>query len=65
MTEHELDHVFIGRYDGPVTPNPEEADGMRWAAIDEVMEEISDHPEQYTVWSKIAFEKLLASGFLA
>jgi isopentenyl-diphosphate delta-isomerase len=58
LTEHEYDHVFVGRYTGVVTPNPEEADGFEWEDIDFVMSDMDTNPERYTVWSKIAFREL-------
>jgi isopentenyl-diphosphate Delta-isomerase len=58
LKEHEFDHVFVGTHTGAVNPNPEEADGFRWASMSVVSEEIAKAPEAYTVWSKIAFEKL-------
>jgi isopentenyl-diphosphate delta-isomerase len=58
LVEHELDHVFIGRYDGAVYPNPEEADAFKWVAIADLVRHMKRNPEHYTVWSTIAFEKL-------
>ncbi len=59
LTEHEFDHVYIGKYNGKVTPNPEEADGYEWETIEAVKEDIEKNPDRYTVWSKIAFARLL------
>ncbi len=59
LIEHEFDHVFVGQYDGPVTPNPEEADGYMWSPVEEVRKELTAAPERFTVWSIIAFNKLV------
>jgi isopentenyl-diphosphate delta-isomerase len=59
LTEHELDHVFIGRYDGNVKPDPEEADGYDWISIDELKTDMEKNSGKYTVWFKIALPKLL------
>lgn len=58
LTEHEYDHVLIGRYDGSIAPNPDEADGYAWEAVDDVRRDIAERPERYTVWSRIAFAEL-------
>ncbi len=31
LTERELDHIVIGRFEGSPRPHPDEADGWRWA----------------------------------
>jgi isopentenyl-diphosphate delta-isomerase len=59
LTEHELDHVFIGMYDGEVHPNPDEVDDYRWVTIESLKEDVKNHPEAYTEWFKIALEKTL------
>ncbi len=58
LTEHEFDHFFIGTFNGEVVPNPEEADAYRWISPEDLRRELDQFPETYTVWSKIAFEKL-------
>jgi isopentenyl-diphosphate delta-isomerase len=59
LTEHELDHVFIGYYDKNPVLNSEEAMDWQYMAIDEIKENLKISPEQYTVWFKIIFEKVL------
>ena len=59
LTEHEFDHVFLGHHDGPLTPNPEEADGYSWERVAAVVEGMHERPESYTVWSRIALTRLL------
>lgn len=54
--EHELDHIFIGNYSGPVKLNPEEASDYKWMDIDELKKDIVDNPESYTPWFKIILE---------
>lgn len=58
LTEHELDHVFIGRYDGPVAPNPEEVDDYKYESLAAIKEQIALQPQQFTEWFKIALPKL-------
>ena len=55
ITEHEYDHVFLGEYDGPVAPDPEEISDWRWVTADELMRDVEAHPEQYSVWCPKVF----------
>ena len=57
LTEHELDHVMIGYYDGAPAINREEAESWKWMGIDEVKNDMQQHPEQYTVWFRIIFDE--------
>ncbi len=50
LTEYEYDHVLVGIYDGPVRPNPEEAEGYAWVRWDWLKEDVKKHPEIYTPW---------------
>ncbi|MBC7747189.1 MAG: isopentenyl-diphosphate Delta-isomerase [Methylotenera sp.] len=57
LTEHELDHVMIGYYDGEPVINPEEVESWKWIKIEEVKKDMELHPLLYTVWFKIIFEE--------
>lgn len=57
LTEHELDHVMIGYYDGEPDINPEEVESWKWMGIEEVKEDMKQHPETYTVWFRIIFDE--------
>lgn len=57
LTEHELDHVMVGYYNEDPVINPEEVESFKWMTLEEVKEDISAHPEKYTEWFKIIFEK--------
>jgi isopentenyl-diphosphate delta-isomerase len=50
MTEHELVHVFGGLHDGPVRPNPAEAEGYAWVEPDALLRDLEAAPERYSVW---------------
>ncbi len=56
--EHELDHVFTGRYDGPVSPDPAEIDGYEWIKVGDLRRDIKKNPDKYTPWFKIILKKL-------
>ncbi|MBI4546205.1 MAG: isopentenyl-diphosphate Delta-isomerase [Gemmatimonadetes bacterium] len=65
VAEHEFDHVFLGRFDGKPAPDPLEADGWRWAAPEVLRQDVARRPEAYTVWFRIALERLCAQGAVA
>lgn len=58
LTEHELDHVFFGTYNGPVNPNIEEVASYKFVSMKDVFDDIKSNPENYTVWFKIIFDKV-------
>jgi isopentenyl-diphosphate Delta-isomerase len=57
LTEHEFDHLFVGKYDGKVNFNPDEVSEVAWKSIDDIKKEIQKCPKDFTEWFKIAFEK--------
>ena len=50
LAEHELDHVFLGKFDGIPNVNPEEAQDFRWVSLEDVRSEIQTNPNQFTYW---------------
>lgn len=59
LTEHEFDHVFIGIYNGDITPNTEEVSDYCFKSIEEIKNSVESHPQKYTEWFKIAFPKMV------
>lgn len=57
LTEHELDHVLLGRFEGEPEINPDEVHDWKWMALADVKREMETHPEKYTVWARIIFEE--------
>jgi isopentenyl-diphosphate delta-isomerase len=57
LTEHELDHIMVGYYNGEPNINPEEVESYKWMTLDAVKADIEKQPEMYTAWFKIIFEK--------
>ncbi|HLA55002.1 MAG TPA: isopentenyl-diphosphate Delta-isomerase [Flavobacterium sp.] len=57
LTEHELDHVLIGYYNGEPNINTEEAESWKWMSIDDVKTGMAANPGIYTVWFKIIFDE--------
>ncbi|MDG2492359.1 MAG: isopentenyl-diphosphate Delta-isomerase [Flavobacteriaceae bacterium] len=57
LTEHELDHVMLGRYEGDPVINPEEVASWKWMNIEEINSDLKNNPDSYTVWFAIIFER--------
>ena len=61
LIEHELDHVFAGRFDGEPAPDPAEIAEWRWQDVAELADDIEKHPERYARWLGAALRGLPAS----
>lgn len=57
LTEHELDHVMVGKFEGEPNINPEEVEAYKWMPLEEVKKDIENKPEIYTEWFKIIFKE--------
>jgi len=57
LTEHEFDHVMVGHYNEEPLINPDEVASWKWMPLDAVKVDIELHPELYTAWFKIIFDK--------
>ena len=57
LTEHELDHVMVGYFDGVPEVNPEEVASFKWMSLEAIKEDIVLHPNLYTAWFKIIFKE--------
>lgn len=56
--EYELDHTFVGRYEGRISPDPSEVEGYEWVKIINLKKDIKKNPKKYSPWFKIILEKL-------
>jgi isopentenyl-diphosphate delta-isomerase len=59
LTEHEYDHVLVGRLDGHVTPDPAEVADVKWMESRDLLADVKAHPQHYTPWFKIVLERVL------
>ena len=57
LTEHEFDHILVGKFTGEPKMNPEEAEGYMWKTLEEVKIDMRKNPDIYTEWFKIIFDK--------
>lgn len=61
LTEHEFDHIFVGRWDGLPSLDPAEVDAYEWRALAALLTELGDHPSRFTVWFGPALRALIES----
>ncbi|MFC4269057.1 isopentenyl-diphosphate Delta-isomerase [Polaribacter marinivivus] len=57
LTEHELDHVMVGDFDGEPNINKEEVESYKWMLLEDVKNDIENNPDIYTEWFKIIFKE--------
>ncbi len=57
LTEHEFDHVMMGFYNDSPNINLEEVADWKWMRPSDIKKDMAAHPEQYTAWFKIIFER--------
>ena len=57
LTEHELDHLMLGRYEAEPSINSEEVASWKWMDIDLIHADLINNPAAYTVWFAIIFDR--------
>ena len=57
LWEHELDHVFVGNYEGEFNLNKEEVAEVRYISLENLNIELENNPENFTEWFKIILEE--------
>ncbi|MFD2527211.1 isopentenyl-diphosphate Delta-isomerase [Flavihumibacter stibioxidans] len=58
LTEHEFDHVFVGKYDGPIHPNQSEVNDYCYRSPEEIEASMLSHPARFTAWFHLAFPRV-------
>lgn len=58
LTEHELDHVYLGFSDQLPSLNAEEVMNFRYVTFNELKTDITKNPQAYTVWFRRIFERV-------
>jgi isopentenyl-diphosphate Delta-isomerase len=58
LTEHELDHVFVGIYNGSALPDEHEVMDCRFVSYAQIQAELSKMPGNYTVWFRHIVERV-------
>ncbi|MEM7500518.1 MAG: isopentenyl-diphosphate Delta-isomerase [Pseudomonadota bacterium] len=57
-SEHELCHVLVGRYDGPIRANANEIDATRLVALADIDAEIEAEGDRFTPWFKLEWGRV-------
>lgn len=57
LTEHEYDHVYVGRHNGDCNPDPNEVKAYKYLTLPEIAEWIKQEPAAFTEWMKIVFQR--------
>jgi isopentenyl-diphosphate Delta-isomerase len=58
LTEHEIDHVIIGKYNSNPKINEEEVAEYKWVSKEELIKDVKKNPEKYAPWFKICYERV-------
>ena len=57
LVEHEVDHVFSGQFEGEPAPNTSEVSEWRWVKLEQLRQDLAEHPQRYTAWLGLALER--------
>jgi isopentenyl-diphosphate delta-isomerase len=61
-SEKEICMTLIGKYDGEVHPNPDEVAEYKWSSVADLKDNIDKKTDKYTIWLKIALDRLVSQG---
>ena len=50
LTEHALDHVFVGVYEGPINPDPAEVKDFCYMRMEAITDSLKNYSHKYTSW---------------
>lgn len=50
LTEHEVDHVFVGTSEATPRPNPHEVSDWTWVTPARLLHDLGQQPGHYTAW---------------
>jgi len=57
LTEHEYDHMLVGKFNDEPNINPDEVAAWKWMTMEAVEKDMKSNPAIYTEWFKIIFDK--------
>lgn len=58
LTEHELDHVFVGTSNDEPLLNLQEVSEFKYIRHEDLVSSIEELPQEYTTWFKLVFERV-------
>jgi len=50
LVEHEVDHVYVGRWSGTPRPDPREVAAWQWRTLDDLAHGLAHSPADHTAW---------------
>ena len=59
LTEHEYDYVFVGKTNDLPKINPSEVENYQWSSTEKIAADLATNPENYTVWFRKIFSKVI------
>ncbi len=59
LTEHELDHVFVGEYNENPAFNLDEVNDYQWIKLSDLYDQLKSDPEKFTVWFRMIMENYI------
>ena len=63
LTEHEIDHVFIGKTNQLPVIKPEEVASYKYMKPEDIKLDMEQNPQSYTVWFRIIFNEFYKEIF--
>ncbi len=60
LSENEIDHIYVGFYDGEPQPLADEVCNWAWVDLKHLSEDIVKQPHKYTYWFRIVFEQFVS-----
>jgi len=58
LTEHEFDHVLIGKFNGESNFNVAEVAAIQYMDQQQIEDEIAHFPEKFTPWFKLIYQRV-------
>ena len=58
LIEHEFDHVYVGIYEGRISPDPKEVMSYEYTTLEQIEVDLRNVPEKFTEWFRIAFDRV-------
>lgn len=58
LTEHELDHVFIGHSDELPVPNEDEIEDWKYVSMENLTNWIANDSDKFSVWFKLIMQRM-------
>ena len=59
LTEHEIDHVFVGCTDRKPVIDKSEVDSWKYVSAEFLRKDVSENPQNYTEWFKIILDNVM------